>query len=406
LHENYKEHVAIFMEELEINRLKFAELEELIAEFPVVGIIGARQVGKTTLAKKLLGSLIKNYVYFDLELPSDIAKLNEPELLFRQYEDQTIILDEIQFKPELFALIRALVDENRKPGRFIILGSTSPEMLRKSSDSLAGRISYIHLHPLNLLEIETANLYNMNTLWLRGGFPNSLDRKTDAKSMRWRQEFINAYCQKDLPLLGLPINPAFNLKLLQMLANYNGQILNVEQISKSLGIARATTSKYLDYLEGAFIIRPIQPFYINISKRLVKSPKLYFTDTGLLHALLGINTFEQLLSNPSVGNSWESFVFQQIISLNQLYSVHYYRTHQGGELDMLLVTGNQVEYALEIKYSASPKLSKGNYSSFDDLSPKNRYIISPTNSSYLYDKETRVVSLHSFLSILKELHYP
>jgi uncharacterized protein len=359
--------------------------------YPVVGILGPRQVGKTTLAKMLRKESVKKVVYLDLELPSDLNKLQDPELYLAQFHDSLIIIDEIQRMPSLFPLIRALTDKKRIPGRFLLLGSASPELIKHSSESLAGRIIYHELTPLTFSEIGQKSV---KSLWLRGGYPLSFLVDKDDESFIWCEAFIKTYLEMDIPQLGIHI-PAVQLRRFwTMLAHINGGIWNASQLAGSLGLSAPTVRGYLDILEETFIARRLQPYHFNIKKRLVKAPKVYIRDSGLLHALLRIRTEDDLQSSPYLGNSWEGFVIEQIISmLPESWTFHYYRTAAGAEIDMLLFDHKNRPVAVEIKYSTSPKLEKGFWNAFEDLNCKKGFLVYPGNESYPIASNVQVLPL-------------
>lgn len=306
------------------------------------------------------------------------------------------MLDEIQRRKDLFPILRAMVDQNRKPARFILLGSASPELIRDSSESLAGRIFYKELTPLHLLELKEEWEEN---LLIRGGFPNSLLAKSDKMSEFWREGFIQTYVEKDLPLLGLPISPAESRRLLRMVAQLHGQLLNYASLSKSLGVSAPTVKKYIQFLEHAFLIDLLEPYSGNSSKRIIKSPKIYIRDSGILNYLLGICTYNDLLSNPNAGNVWEGFVIQQIKAiLPYNVNVCYYRTNHGAELDLILTFSNQKKIGVEIKLSSTPSLSRGNYEVMKDLKLEKLYVIIPTKDTFFLKENIQVIGLRQFMS--------
>ena len=348
--------------------------------YPVVGIIGSRQTGKTTLAKLLQRTIRPKSVYLDLELPSDLNKLQSPELYLRQFSNTLVIIDEIQRMPSLFPLIRALVDQNRVGGRFLILGSASPELIKHASESLAGRIRYHELSPFSLHE---TGFGRTEQLWLRGGYPLSVLAKSDDDSLTWREAFIRTYLEMDLPQLGIRVPSPQLRRFWTMLAHVHGQLWNASRIAGSLGMSAPTVKHYLDILDETFIARALPPYYTNIKKRLIKSPKVYIRDTGLLHALLRISTIEDLLSHPVAGSSWEGFVIEQILGrLPQDREAHFYRTGAGAEIDLVLHDRKNRPVAVEIKYSATPSVTKGFWIAMDDLSCKRGYVIYPGNEAY------------------------
>lgn len=380
-----------------VHRNITSELLNLIHYFPVVGIIGPRQVGKKTLAKELINNISKESVYLDLELPEDVSKMSDPQFYLEQHAGKCVILDEIQRLPNIFAVLRALVDRKREPGRFVILGSASPDLLKQSSESLAGRIVYSELSPFNLIEIFKE--YDMTDHWFRGGFPEAFLSSTNIFFKTWMQNFIQTYLERDLRILGLSADSVLMRRLWTMIAHYHGGIWNASTFAKSLGLSVPTVNRYINFLEAAFIIRRLAPFYFNIRKRLVKSPKIYVRDTGILHYLVGIDNFDVLQGNTLIGNSWEGYVIEQIYQmLPSEFTLYYYRTHQGAESDLVIVKGNKPIVCIEIKYTSQPKLSKGFLIAVDDLKTSTNYIITPKSESYLLNKITRVCNLADFLS--------
>jgi len=357
-----------------------ASIQRSLDEFPITGIVGSRQVGKTTLAKAIREHIRKRAIYIDLELPSDREKLRDPELYLRQFSGELVIIDEIQRMPELFPLLRALVDKDRKAGRFLILGSASPDLIKRASESLAGRIVYHELAALNLRETGSESLPK---LWLRGGYPDSFLAGSDEQSFACREAFIKTYLEMDIPQLGLQI-PSLQLRRFwTMIAHSHGQLWNASKIAESLGISAPTTRRYLDILSETFITRQLPPYYANVKKRLVKSPKVYIRDSGLLHALLMLRSLDELQSHPSLGSSWEGFVIEQIIStLSGTGEFFFYRTSAGAELDLLFLDRKNKPIAVEVKYSLSPGLSKGFRNAFADLACKQGFVVYPGEESY------------------------
>ena len=372
------------------------KLWELSGQFPVIGILGPRQVGKTTLVKHFIGKINKKSIYLDLEKPSDIEKLSEPELYFSEQKNFCVVLDEVQKKQNIFPVIRSLVDEHRVPLRFIILGSAGPDLLRQSSETLAGRIAYLELSSFCYTEI--SEKFSMRKHHFYGGFPESILAKSNAASKRWLDNFIKTYIERDLPLLGLPASPDTARKLWEMLAWQNGSIINYSRIAKSIGLTNKTISYYIQFLQQAFLIHHLPPYYLNIKKRLVKSPKILLRDTGILHRLLRIEDFDQLSGTPMIGHSWEAYVIEQIKCLaNSSFDFYFYRSHAGAEVDLVLTKGIIPQMAIEIKYSAAPKLSKGLLSCIDDLNTTQNYIITPTSDDHPIHSKVRVCGLQLFL---------
>ncbi len=371
-----------------------------LQDFPVTGIIGPRQVGKTTLVKK--GLRQNNMLYLDLERNSDLNKLTDPELFLSLHAGKTVILDEVQHLPELFPLLRSLVDEDRRPGRFVILGSASPALLRQSSESLAGRINYMEMFPFCL--IETKGQIGMQDLWLHGGFPEpALSGKTTFVQ-KWYRNFTQSYIQRDLPMYGLPADPKVTRLLLQMIASAHGSLLNYSNYAKSLGLSVPTVKTYISFLTNAFLVFLLPPWHVNIKKRLVKSPKIYIRDSGMLHYLSGIITYEGLLGNLVAGNSWEGFVISQILTvLKSDDEVYHYRTQDGSEIDLLVRRNNRWLLAAEIKFTNSPSLTKGSYIAMEDLKLEKLYVITPGSDTYPIAKNIEVVNLQHFLEYVISL---
>jgi hypothetical protein len=359
-----------------------SEILRLAEHFPVVGVVGPRQVGKTTLVKLIQKLLPKECVYFDLENPNDYAKFEQnPVWLLEQFNDYTVIIDEVQRMLEIFPILRAVIDQQREAGRFILLGSASPIFLAGSSESLAGRIAYLELTPLRLDECpETIDL---NQRWHRGGFPQALLMPDDELWFDWQENFVRTYMDSDLRALGLNIRPMALARLLRIVGSINGSLLNYSDVAKSMDVSMPTVKNYIDYLEHAFIVRRLQPYFTSIGKRLVKSPKIYFRDTGNLHYLLNINTYPELVNHVIVGHSWEGFVVDQIIArLKKNVLPFFYRTQHGSEMDLVLVVGNEPLVSIEIKLSSSPKLSRGSHTAVVDLGTDHNFIISPTATEY------------------------
>lgn len=359
--------------------------------YPVVGILGSRQVGKTTLAKAVKKIARPDAVYLDLELPSDLNKLKDAEMYFRQFEKSLVIIDEIQRMPSLYPLIRALVDRNRIGGRFLILGSASPELIRQASESLAGRIIYHELSPLNLFEAQAGQFQK---LLLRGGYPNSYLAKNDDESFVWRESYIKTYLEMDIPQLEIHIPSVQLRRFWTMLAHSHGQLWNASKIAGSLGVTAPTVRRYLDILESTFIIRQLQPYHANTKKRLIKSPKVYIRDSGLNHALLRIRTFEDLTGHPSIGSSWEGFVIEQLAALSPENSQYYfYRSNAGAEIDFLYINQQNRPVPVEIKYSLSPALSRGFWNAYEDLQCKQGYVVYPGSEKYPLGKNVTALPL-------------
>lgn len=365
------------------------KLSSALSRFPVVALTGPRQVGKTTLAKEILCSY-SQALYLDMELPSDRAKLNEPELFLNSRKHQLVVIDEVQQHPGLFPVLRGLVDQERRPGRFLLLGSASPELINRSAESLAGRIHYLEMTPLTLAEVgHTPEI--LQQLWLRGGFPESFQAENDLDAFEWREGFIRTYLERDIPNLGFRL-PAQSLRRFwQMLAHWHGQIWNASTLAQSLAVSPQTANRYLDILGDAFVARRLMPYAANLGKRLIKAPKVYLRDTGLLHTLLNIARFDLLEGHPAIGASWEGFVIEQLLSSLNPAEAFYYRTVAGAELDLVLqLRGQPRLIAVEIKYSLAPKLSKGFWNSLDDLQIDQAFVIYAGKE--IYPIEQRVIA--------------
>jgi len=368
-------------------------LKEYLTIFPAVGILGPRQVGKTTLVKNLI--LDRESIYIDLEKASDRAKLIDIELFLKDHIDKTVILDEIQLMPELFSELRSLIDEKREAGRFILLGSASPDLIRKSADSLAGRIGYLELPPFYLGEIDASEL---EKLWMRGGFPLSFLAKSERESQLWRQNFIKTYLERDLAQIGLSTDPKLVERFWMMLANAQGGIWNGESFARALGITRPTVNRFLEFLEGSFMVRVLQSYHHNIKKRLVKSPKVFIRDAGLLHSLTGVESMDALKNLVLIGASWEGFVIEQITAtFGEEYEYYFYRTHQGAECDLLLVKNGVVKTAIEIKNTLSPKLTKGLQITMEDIGAEKGFVICRIEEGYPLSEKVRATGLKEFL---------
>jgi len=370
----------------------------LASFFPAVAIVGPRQVGKTSLVKALRAQLPNESIYLDLENPDDLIKLQSPALLLDPLADKTVILDEVQKMPSLFPVLRGIIDRDRKPGRFILLGSASPDLIRDSSESLAGRIAYLELQPFHFQEI--AERCDFRTHWLRGGFPEALLAPDDYLSGQWRQNFIRTYLERDLPLLGLSADPVVIGKLWRMVAHLNGQLLNMETLAGSLGLHGATIRRYLDFLESAYLVRRLQPFHANLKKRLVKTPKIYLRDTGILHQLLGIPTFLDLSGHPILGASWETYVIEQLAAqMPDWAELYFYRTQDGTEADLVIARAGVPEILLEIKYSTTPKPSKGFHIAAADLQPQKQFVICPVESGFPLSEQVKVLGFREMGAI-------
>lgn len=376
------------------NRLIAVDLLEQINDRPAVTLVGPRQVGKTTLIQSLTNQFKVEPVYLDLESLEDLNRLRDPELYLLERQDKLVIIDEVQRMPHLFPLLRSLIDRHRVAGRFILLGSASPQLLQQSSESLAGRVAYLELQPLTWLEIQAQIPYQQH--WLRGGYPDMLLATSDRFASRRMNDFIQAYVERDLPGLGLGASPNRVRRLLSMLVSVHANQVNNSELARSLGLSVPTIQHYLDFLEQAFLIRRLPPYFVNIGKRLVKAPKLYIRDSGMFHALAAIQTIEALSGSLYVGSSWEGYVVQQVIaSLGPDTQPYYYRTADGSELDLVLVRGGQPVVGIEIKYTNAPVLSRGNYIASRDLGTLPLLIVTPSAQDFRPDTQTQVCSVAS-----------
>ncbi len=372
-----------------------------------VALMGPRQVGKTTLAFAISESMPS--VYLDLENRTDLLKVRDIEAFHRANSDKLIILDEVQRIPEVFAPIRGLIDAERrkgnKTGLFLFLGSASIDLLQQSSESLAGRISYLELFPVNATEYldEPTELARLNQLWLRGGFPESLLARDDKNSLLWRNDFIRTYLERDIPQLG-PRVPAETLERLWiMLAHSQGTNINASKLAMSLDVSNVTVGRYIDLLVDLLLIRKLQPYSINIKKRLVKSPRIYVRDSGLTHSLLNIKTYNDLLGHPVAGKSWEGFVLENIMSvLPSGVQAFYYRTAAGAEIDLLLEFGGSPRetWAIEIKRSVSSGLSKGFHEACDDINASRKFVIHAQTDAFPLKNEVQAIGLFEFMKLI------
>jgi uncharacterized protein len=388
-----------------IKRQALLSLAQLLQEFPAVALLGPRQVGKTTLAHDFAAFHYPQAVYLDLENPSHRIKLSDPESYLAQHENRLVILDEIQRVPELFSVLRGVIDRRRRQGhrqgQFLMLGSASLDLLRQSSETLAGRIAYKELSGLNAQEITPHTAEERDRLWVRGGFPDSVLAQSDEASFRWRLNFISTYLERDVPQFGPRIPSARLRRLWTMLAHNQGQLLNVSQFAANLGLSVPTTKRYIELLEDLLLIRTLRPWSGNIGKRLVKTPKVYVRDTGLVHALLSLTNLDELLGHPVIGASWEGFVIENLLSvLPTGATAWYYRTAAGAEIDLIVEWNNRKKYAIEIKRSLAPTVSKGFYQGCQDIAATKSFIIYPGEESFPTMHHALVVSLPEIMRII------
>ena len=371
------------------------QIKEGLLQFPAVALLGPRQIGKSTLAKSL--SFKRESVFLDLEKQSHQNQLSDPETFFKDHQDQLVIIDEVQIMPGLFAALRPAIDEHRQAGRFLLLGSASPPLVKGVSESLAGRIRYLELPSINILEAEK-NKIELNMLWVRGGFPTSLTARTGILSVTWRQQLIRSFVERDLTLLfGIAISQSTVQNFWQMIAHQQGRIFNSQSFATSLGVSGPTVKRYLEFLQGAFLVRILEPWFVNTSKRLVRSPKVYVRDSGLLHAMLYLEDKNAILGHPVAGFSWEGFVIEQIIqNMPDTLRPFFYRTHHGAEADLVLVKGITPVAAIEIKLTNAPVVSKGFYQSIEDLKLGQGFVITPGSETYS-QKQVQVMNVTAFV---------
>ena len=386
-----------------IDRELYALIERRLEEAPAVVLLGPRQVGKTTLANAIAASH-PGAMVLDLERASDRAALQQPELFFAAHRDRLLILDEVQLAPELFAALRPEIDADRRAGRFLLLGSASGALLRQSGESLAGRVSYLELTPLLAAELPVEALTDLQRLWLRGGFPMSCLARSDAASYAWRQDFIRTFLQRDLPSMGVRVPAETLRRFWQMLAHLQGQLFNASQLGMSLGGASHTTAtRYLDVLVDSLMVRRLPPHLVNVGKRLVKSPKVYLRDSGVLHALLGIATVQDLQGHPIAGASWEGFVVEQVAAALPLDAqLGFYRTAAGTELDLVIEQGAR-KIGIEIKFSSAPKPTKGFWQALQDLQIDRAFVIAPVQRRYPLAQGVEVVPVAAMRLVMETL---
>ena len=376
-----------------IPRTLSLKLVESLANFPAVALLGPRQVGKTTLALDIGRTF--NALYLDLESEQDQARISQPELYFADHQGQLVILDEVHRTPGLFPVLRGVIDkgirEGRKSGQFLLLGSAALDLLKQSGETLAGRIAYEELTPITILE---AGSLESDNLWIRGGFPSSLLAGDDAGSLRWRQNFIRTYLERDIPQFGPRIAAETLRRFWVMLAWHQGGLLNTAQFARNLGVDVKTAGSYIDLLVDLLLVRRLQPWHSNVGKRLVRSPKVYVRDSGLVHALLSIPDKETLLSHPVVGQSWECFVIENLLACaGDDVQGYFYRTSGGGEIDLLLSWTDGSLWAIEIKRSLFPKLERGFHSACADLNPSRKFVVYPGSDRYRLASDIEAISL-------------
>jgi len=379
-----------------LNRNIENDVIESINNFPVTAIIGPRQCGKSTLIKHTASDFSREVLYLDLERPSDLKKLENAEWFLSSQKDKLICIDEIQRHPELFPLVRSLVDEWDRPGCFVVLGSASRDLLKQSSESLAGRIVYKQLTPFLFSEINQH--YTLEQYFEKGGFPRSLLGKNNAVSFEWRRSFISTFLERDM-LQWANFTPITMQRIWQMLAHHNGQTVNYSHLGNALGVSNQTVKNYIDLLESTYMVYAVQPYTSNLGKRLVKSPKVYVADAGIVATLLGIRSFNELSGHPAFGAIWEQIVLSNLKGTFPEAEVFYYRTAGGAEIDFVVKLNNRI-FAIECKASFTPSFSKGNHIATDDISPNHTFIVTPSPDSWSMKEGVDVVSIDELLKLV------
>jgi len=372
------------------------QLSTAIRRSPVIALLGPRQCGKTTLAK-ILGEG-KQATYFDLESQPDLRRLQNPELILTSLQG-IVILDEIQVMPELFNVLRVLVDRPMTHSRFLILGSASPALIRKVSETLAGRIEFIELSGFDLSEI---GINSWEKLWLRGGFPRSFLADSDEDSLAWREGFIRTFLERDIPQLGITVPAAAMRRFWTMLAHYHGQTWNASELARSMGLSDKTVRSYVDILTGTYMIRQLQPWFENIAKRQVKSPKIYFRDSGLLHGLLNLPNFHALSGHPRVGASWEGFALEEFLRIVKPSEAFFWATYNGVEIDLFFLHRGH-RYAVEAKFNEAPKITWSMQTVLRDLALDHLWIIYPGEQKYPVHEKITVCPLRDISGLSSEL---
>jgi len=395
-----------------IHREMFKHLLKALQSMPVVALIGPRQVGKTTLALEVSKKTEKPVSYVDLESDADFNKLTDAEAYLRRFSGQLLIIDEVQRKPDLFRLLRVIVDERKRKGErsghFLLLGSASGALLQKSSESLAGRIRYMELTPFTVTELKEneKKVFDIEKLWLRGGFPDSYLASDGQQSREWRRDFLGTYVERDIPSMGVGVTATRVKRFWKMLAHYHGNQINLSEFGRNLELSHTTIRNYLDLLTDFYMVRQLPPWAGNIKKRLVKTPKIYIRDTGILHSLLQLTDMDALLSHPVSGASWEGFVTENIINqLDERWEYNYYRTATQAEIDLVLHTPDNETWAIEIKRTSAPKPTRGFYEACNDVRATHKWIVNANKDRYPLPGEVEVIGLIEFLTLLKKYKF-
>jgi predicted AAA+ superfamily ATPase len=378
-----------------MNRKMFIEtINQQFAVAKVVALLGPRQSGKTTLARQIAASGILPFNpdlnYFDLEDPAQLERLASPKLALENLSG-LVVIDEIQLRPELFPILRVLVDRTPNPARFLILGSASRDLIRQGSETLAGRIGFVEVTPFSVAETGSEAT---DTLWLRGGFPLSFLAPSDEASWQWRESYVRTFLERDIPALGIQIPAATLRRFWMMLAHYHGQQFNASELGKSLATADTTVSRYLDILTGTFMVRRLNPWFENIKKRQIKTPKIYFRDSGILHRLLGIPNLGQMVTHPKLGASWEGFALEEVIRITRAEEedVYFWGVHNQAELDLLVLHDGK-KYGFEIKYTDAPRVTASQRAALEHLQLEKLTIVCPGNASYPLAEKIEVTGL-------------
>lgn len=366
---------------------------ERLRKRPAVAILGARQVGKTTLSMQLVKDLKLPHLRLDLQDPDDLALLVDAKPFLSAHANELVVIDEVQRKPELFPLLRSLIDKDRRTGRFLLLGSSSPAIVQAASESLAGRITYLDLYPFSLHEVGAKHL---DRLWLRGGYPDAFLADTDADAFSVLMDILRSFTERDLPALGLRADPANTTQLLRMLTAVHGNVLNMALLGKSMGLSGPTIKTYLRYFEQAYMTFTLPSHHVNVRKRLTRAPKIYITDSGMLHTLSSIRTHDDLFASPDRGHSWEGFAVQQIRAwLDRRAELSYFRTQDGSELDLVITQGTKVKAGIEIKTTNAPTLSFGNQLAFEAVRASVRLVLTPSAKDHSMGQGIHVCSMAS-----------